>query len=221
MATISKENYLKAIYLLTRENGNRISTSVLANDLCVTNAAISDMANKLSKQGFVEYKKYKGIKILSKGKKIAVDILRKHRIWELFLVETLGYDWGDVHLEAEKLEHCTTNNLIDRIDEYLNFPAADPHGAPIPNKEGNYRIQTDDTIMSECEIGKNYTVTRVNDRNSDLMNYLSQIKISLNKEIKIIDKLNFDNSIIVEIDGINHSLSEILVNNIYLKESKK
>ena len=220
MATISKENYLKAIYGLAKTNGNIVSASALARELSVTNAAITEMANKLSKQGLIEYKKYRGIRILSKGKKIAIGVLRKHRLWELFLIETLGLNWSEVHNEAEKLEHSTSDFLIDRIDEYLNYPILDPHGSPIPNKEGVYRYEAESIAMHNCEIGKKYTVVKVNDRNPELIKYLSQINISLNKEIKISDKLLFDGSIIIEVDGNNHSLSEKLINNIFLSEIK-
>ena len=175
------------------------------------------MANKLSKQGFVEYQKYKGIKILSKGKKVATNVLRKHRLWELFLMDTLRLNWGEVHDEAEKLEHITSDSLIDKIDEYLNFPASDPHGAPIPDKNGEYRMNIDDFSMLKCEIGKSYLISRVNDKRRDLIVYLSKINIKINKKIKVIDKLRFDGSVIIEIDGISHTLSEKLINNIFIK----
>ena len=220
MKTISKENYLKAIYGLANKNGETVPTSVIARELNVSNAAISEMANKLSNQGFVEHKKYKGIKILAKGKKVAINVLRKHRLWELFLMETLGLNWGEVHHEAEKLEHSTSDLLIDRIDEYLNYPISDPHGAPIPNKSGNYRSEVKDFPMSECLIGKSYKISRVNDKSPDLMSYLSQINIALNKKIKINDKLSFDGSIIIAVDGISHSLSEKLIDNIFIKHLK-
>lgn len=218
MATISKENYLKAIYGLAKTSGTIVPSSILAKELGVTNAAISEMAKKLDKNGYIEYKKYKGIKILSKGRKLAVNVLRKHRLWELFLIKTLGLDWGEVHLEAENLEHSTTDALIDRIDEFLNYPTSDPHGAPIPSKDGIYRSETNDIPMYQCSVGKIYSVSRVNDRNIELIKYLSQIKMSLLKKIKVIDKLSFDNSVIIEIDGVRHSLSEKLVTNIYISE---
>lgn len=220
MATISKENYLKAIYGLTKTDSEIVSASALAKELCVTNAAITEMANRLSKQGLIEYRKYKGIKILAKGRKIAIGVLRKHRLWELFLIETLGLNWSEVHNEAEKLEHSTTEFLIDKIDEFLNFPILDPHGSPIPNKDGIYRYNADNISMNNCEVGKKYNVVKVNDRNPELIKYLSQINISLNKEIKISDRLVFDGSIIIEVDGKNHSLSEKLINNIFLSELK-
>ena len=220
MATISKENYLKAIYGLAKTNGNIVTASILAKELSVTNAAVTEMANKLSKQGLIEYRKYKGIKILAKGKKIAVGVLRKHRLWELFLIDTLGLNWSEVHDEAEKLEHSTTDFLIDKIDEYLKYPKSDPHGSPIPNKDGVYRSEIENIAMTDCKIGKQYKVVKVNDKNPQLTAYLSKINISLNKEIGISEKLEFDGSIIIEVDGEKYSLSEKLVSNIFLIELK-
>lgn len=220
MATISKENYLKAIYGLAKINGNIVSASSLAKELSVTNAAVTEMANKLSKQGLIEYRKYKGIKILAKGKKIAIGVLRKHRLWELFLIDTLGLNWSEVHAEAEKLEHSTTDFLIDKIDEYLKYPKSDPHGSPIPDKEGIYRTEIENISMLNCKVGSKYIIVKVNDKNPQLTEYLSKINISLNKEISITEKLAFDGSIIIEVDGQKHSLSEKLVSNIFLSEHK-
>jgi DtxR family Mn-dependent transcriptional regulator len=218
MANISKENYLKAIYSLSKKNEGYISSSEIAKELCVTNAAISEMANRLAKAGYIEYKKYKGIKILAAGEKLAISVLRKHRLWELFLIETLDLSWGDVHLEAEKLEHITSNFLIDKIDEFLKYPKLDPHGAPIPNKDGKYRLNSNDIALQDCEIGKTYKISRVNDKNTELINYLTKLELFLNKKIKIIDKLGFDGSVIIELDNQTHSLSEKLVKNIYITE---
>ena len=220
MSTISKENYLKAIYNLADKNGGVVSTSLVAKELNISNAAISEMASKLSEQGFIEYKKYKGLKILSKGKKVATNVLRKHRLWELFLIDTLNMNWGEVHEEAEKLEHSTSDELIDKIDEYLNYPSADPHGAPIPDKSGDLRMDLNDFSMSSCEVGKFYLVTRVSDKRKDLISYLSKINLILNKKIKIVDKLKFDGSVIIEIDGISHTLSEKVIGKIYIKKVK-
>ena len=218
MATISKENYLKAIYDLAYENDDGVPTSLLAKELNISNAAISEMASKLSDQGLIEYKKYKGLKILAKGKKIAKNVIRKHRLWELFLMETLNMNWGEVHDEAEKLEHSTSDRLIDKIDEYLNFPTSDPHGAPIPDKTGGYRIDIDDLSMSECRVGDTYLISRVNDKRKDLIVYLSKINMTLNKEIKVVDRLKFDGSVIIEIEGVSHTLSEKLIQNIFIKK---
>ncbi len=218
MATISKENYLKAIFSLSQRNGDIVSTSVLAKELTVSNAAISEMANRLASEGLITYKKYKGIKLLKRGEKIAISVLRKHRLWELFLIKTLNLNWSEVHTEAEKLEHCTSENVIDEIDKFLNFPKVDPHGAPIPNNDGSFRAHIDTTPMSNCKKGRSYIISRVRDKNPDLINYLSQIDISLNKKIEVKEKLDFDGSIIIEVDGVRHSLSEKLVENIFVSE---
>jgi len=218
--TISKENYLKSIYILARGNGNFVSLTALSKELNVTKSAVTEMSKKLYSQGCVKYVRYKGIKILPKGKKIALNVIRSHRLWELFLVETLGLSWDEVHLEAEKLEHFSSDFLIDKIDKHLNYPKLDPHGEPIPCKDGSYRLEIKDIPLSECEIGKQYKVSRVNDRNEELIKYLSKIKIELNKKIKIVDKLNFDNSVIIEIDGKLHTLSSKLVSNIYITKTK-
>lgn len=217
MATISKENYLKSIYSLAKEE-ERVSTSQLSATMNVSNAAISEMANKLSRQGYVKYEKYKGVKILPKGRKIAIDIIRKHRLWELFLIDTLGLDWTEVHDEAESLEHSTSEFLINKIDEYLNFPKSDPHGEPIPNINGEYREKIDDIPMKDCEEGQYYFVSRVRDHNNKIIEYLSKISLTINKKIKVNEILSFDGSIIVEIDGVKHSLSNTLIKYIYLKK---
>ncbi|MBK8945526.1 MAG: metal-dependent transcriptional regulator [Ignavibacteriae bacterium] len=221
MATISKENYLKTIFLLNSISGKIITSSELAKEMNVTKAAISEMANKLSEQGYVEYQKFKGIKLLAKGKKIAVDVIRKHRLWELFLIKTLGLSWDEVHAEAEKLEHYTTANLIDKIDEHLNFPVFDPHGEPIPNKKGEFRAEKNDIPLKESLVNKKYIIARVNDRSDELMKYLSKINISLNKEISIMEKINFDGSIIIESDKHRQMLSEKITENIYVREIEK
>ncbi len=128
----------------------------------------------------------------------------------------LGIDWSRVHIEAEHLEHSSSDFLIEKIDEYLNFPNLDPHGEPIPNSNGLYRSKSKDIKMEKCVTGEKYLIARVNDKSSELINYLSKINISLNKEIKIIDKLDFDGSVIIEIDKTQHSLSSTIVDSIYL-----
>ncbi len=221
MATISKENYLKSIYLLGREKGNLIGIADLSRELNVSKSAISDMATKLANQGYIDYQKYKGIKIITKGEKLAIDVLRKHRLWELFLIEILDLSWAEVHVEAEKLEHCTTKKLIDKIDEYLKYPKTDPHGEPIPNINGKFRVESNDFLMKNCLVNQSYQIVRVNDRSDDLMKYLTQINISLNKKVTVLERIEFDGSIIVEIDDARHMLSEKVLENIFVIQINK
>jgi DtxR family Mn-dependent transcriptional regulator len=221
MPTISKENYLKTIYLLSAElDGKPVTTNKLAEELNVSSAAISEMVKKLSYTGMVNYEKYKGIKTTPKGAKTALNVIRRHRLWELFLIDVLNLSWHEVHSEAELLEHYTSEYLINQIDEYLNFPTVDPHGQPIPDKHGIMRDEPMDFLMSECEIGKVYRISRVNDGNNELIKYLSKLEIKLNMLIKIEEKLSFDGSVIISADGNSHSLSEKLISNIYVTNDK-
>jgi len=217
MPTVSKENYLKAVYNRINESEGGATTSVLAEKLEVSNAAISDMAKKLSDQGLITYAKYKGMELTSKGEKIALKVIRRHRLWELFLMQSLGLSWSEVHDEAENLEHHTSDFLIDKIDEFLGTPKFDPHGDPIPQKNGVVPKSPEVVELGKAEVGKKYKVGRVSDKNNDLINYLTQIGIELSKEIEIIDKLSFDKSVIVKIDSKNYSLSELVASNVFLE----
>ena len=216
MPTISKENYLKTLYTKDKIQHQTVTTSKIAEELNVSNAATSEMAKKLSNDGLVKYKRYKGIELTSKGEKVALNGLRRHRLWELFLIEVLNLSWDEVHDEAELLEHQTSENLIDKIDEFLNYPEFDPHGAPIPNKNGDLPSMPSLKSLNDCSAGKNYKVARVIDRNSDLIKYFSRIGLELNKEIKIIERLNFDNSVIIQLNGNKITISEKTGRNIFL-----
>lgn len=208
MPTISKENYLKSIYSLNLTNETNVTTSQVAQKLEITNAATSEMARKLAKQGYLNYEKYKGVELTAKGKKVALQIIRRHRLWEVFLIKVLGLSWSEVHEEAERLEHNTSEVLINKIDEHLDFPEFDPHGHPIPNKNGDIPKLPKLVNLVDAEIGKRYKVYRVVDESSELIEYLTKLDLTLYKEIKIADRLSFDNSIIIEVNGSNHSLSE-------------
>ncbi len=220
MPTVSKENYLKAVYNQSLEERANATTSVLSEKLEISNAATSEMAKKLSDAGLVNYAKYKGVELTGEGKKIALKIIRRHRLWELFLIKVLGMSWSEVHDEAEKLEHFTSDFLIDKIDNFLGNPTVDPHGDPIPQKNGTLPKMPELINMQNAEIGKKYSVGRVNDKNSDLVNYLTKLGLELFKELEIVDKLPFDNSVIIKVDSINHSLSEFVASNIFLEKVK-
>ncbi len=219
MPTISKENYLKAVYGRSLEIGGGATTSSLSEELEVSNAAISDMAKKLSDEGLINYAKYKGIELTRPGKKIALTVIRRHRLWELFLIKVLGLSWSEVHDEAEKLEHSTSDFLLDKIDDFLGNPKVDPHGDPIPQKDGSMPTMPELISLHESEIGKKYRIGRVRDKSTELMNYLTKIGIELFKEIKIVDKLSFDNSVIIKVDSINHSLSEFVASHIFIEKA--
>jgi DtxR family Mn-dependent transcriptional regulator len=208
MPTISKEDYLKAIYNEVTVSSKTVSTAQLAGKLSVSNSATCDMAKKLADQGLIVYAKYKGIDLTSKGKKIALDIIRRHRLWELFLMKVLDLSWSEVHDEAEKLEHQTSNYLINKIDDFLDHPDFDPHGDPIPKRNGELPDLPKFISLKDCEVGKKYKIIRVNDENNEIIEYFTKLGLLLHKEITVIEKLSFDNTIFIQDDDTNHTLSE-------------
>lgn len=221
MSTISKENYLKAIFNYNSVEKENATTTRIAQDLSVSNAAISDMAKKLSSEGLIIYEKYKGMELTDKGEKLALNVVRRHRLWELFLMNVLGLAWSEVHDEAENLEHHTSEFLIDKIDEFLGCPEFDPHGHPIPNKNGIVPQGKKAIPMLECEIGFKYKFIRVDDRDSTLIDYLTKVGLLLNTEFEVVDKLSFDQSVTIQFNGKTHSLSKKISKSVFVNPVKE
>ncbi|MFA3782539.1 metal-dependent transcriptional regulator [Melioribacteraceae bacterium 4301-Me] len=217
MPTISKENYLKAIYQ-SIALGETATTSKLSRELNVSDAAISDMAKKLSKEGLISYEKYKGVVLTKEGQKIALKVIRRHRLWELFLTKVLGIPWGEVHNEAERLEHHSSEELINKIDEYLGYPTFDPHGDPIPKSNGDLPSMPKFFPLTKTKVGTTYKVVRVDDKNTELIKYFSKIGLAINGKIKILERLSFDNSINIEMNNKFFTFSEKVASSIYVNE---
>lgn len=219
MNNISQEDYLTAIYR-NLDDAGEIKPNLLAEKLEISNAAVTDMLRKLSRDGFVDYKKYKSIKLTSDGESYAKNMLRRHRIWEVFLHQSLGMSWDKVHEEAGKLEHSSSDQLINLLDEFLDYPEVDPHGYPIPDKNG--KIKKSKSVVSISELNENDTakIIRVNDDVKNLLSYISKIGITLGKEIFIKDKLEFDGSILIKIDGNEINLSNKIASNIFVEKIK-
>ncbi|MDZ7612318.1 MAG: metal-dependent transcriptional regulator [Flavobacteriaceae bacterium] len=136
MFSPSEENYLKAIYALQCDQGSPISTNLISEKICTKASSVTDMLKKLSAKNLVDYQKYQGVFLTDQGMKHALKVLRKHRLWEFFLVEKLNYKWEEVHVIAEQLEHINSESLVDNLDAFLGYPKFDPHGDPIPDKNG-------------------------------------------------------------------------------------
>jgi DtxR family transcriptional regulator, Mn-dependent transcriptional regulator len=219
MDNISQEDYLTAIFR-NLDDAGEIKPNLLAEKLEISNAAVTDMIRKLSRDGFVDYKKYKSIKLTSDGESYAKNMLRRHRIWEVFLHQTLGMSWDKVHEEAEKLEHSSSNELINLLEEFLDYPEVDPHGYPIPDKNG--RIKKTKYVVAITELNENDTakVIRVNDDVKNLLSYITKIGISLGKEITVKDKLEYDGSILVRLNGNDINLSNKVASNIFVEKIK-
>ncbi len=220
MQNISKEDYLGIIYKHKDDNGE-IKPNLIAEKLQISNAAVTDMLKKLSRDGHINYKKYKGISLTNSGENYARNIIRRHRIWEVFLNQIVGMPWEKVHEEANRLEHSASDELINRLEEMLEFPEYDPHGDPIPGKDGTLPKQKKSISLSRLKKKETGIVIRVNDFDSDFLNYISKIGVELNKEIKIKDILEFDHSMLVSIDGKNTNISNTIAANIFVEVKKK
>jgi DtxR family Mn-dependent transcriptional regulator len=213
--SISTEDYIKAAYKL-EEKGVKVTTSALASELKVADASITDMVKRLSERGLLKYEKYQGVELTAQGKKMALATLRRHRLWEMFLVEHLGYSWDEVHDEAERLEHVTSEDLEHRLDEALGFPTVDPHGDPIPSKAGVV-ARAVHPALAECSVGDIVRISRVSDADSELLQHASEIGLALNSKLTVKEKKNFDGSMVVKIGMKQQFISKIMAEAIYVQ----
>ena len=210
----SLEDYLKNIYSLQFSTG-KVTTTSLAERLNISPPAVSDMISKLSKSGHIKNTPYKGFELTKKGETIALNLVRKHRLWEVFLLEYLKYPWENVHNEAEKLEHASSDELISKLEKFLDFPKFDPHGHPIPDKNGKVHSEKT-TPAADLNIGDSAVIRQVSDESSEVLIYLSKAGLKLNDEIKVLEKINFDNSLQIHFRSGNIFLSEKLARNIFV-----
>jgi DtxR family transcriptional regulator, Mn-dependent transcriptional regulator len=201
MSTISEENYIKAIYRLSNEMNHEVTTNLIAERLNTKASSVTDMVQKLAAKKLVNYMKYKGVSLTPKGEKLALKIVRKHRLWELFLFQTLDFKWDEIHEIAEQLEHINSDLLIKRLDKFLNYPHIDPHGDPIPDEKGKFSENTS-VLLSGLKKGISGIVSRVNDKSSAFLGYLDKLGIQLGTEIEIIEYHEFDNSIDIRLNGL-------------------
>jgi len=216
MFSLSEENYLKAVYHLALETDKEISTNAIAEKLETKASSVTDMIKKLSDKKVLIYKKYKGVTLTKLGKKTAANVVRKHRLWEVFLVEKLNFSWDEVHEVAEQLEHIKSPKLINQLDAFLGFPERDPHGDPIPDENGNYN-QIEKRLLSTLKITEKGMCIGVNDSSSEFLQFLDKQEIALGQEIHVISKEPFDNSMTIRIDNRELSISNKISNNLYIK----
>ena len=216
MRTSSEEDYLKAIYALSYNN-NGASTNALANHLNMKASSITDMLKKLSDKGWVNYEKYKGATLNMDGKIIALSIVRKHRLWETFLVNKLNFKWDEVHEIAEQLEHIKSNELVDRLDDFLGNPKFDPHGDPIPNKDHEITDSRKRSYLSEVEVNRDVIIIGVKDSSAQLLQYLEKENMILGKNIIVLEIHDFDKSLRISINGKELNISERVAQNVLVQ----
>lgn len=194
MQSSTEENYLKVIYHLSYGTGTKVLTNQLAGHFNSTAASVTDMLLRLSEKKLVEYKKYYGVSLSQKGKKVAVDVIRRHRLWEVFLAKKLGFSWDEVHAIAEEMEHVSSNELIERLDKFLDYPKIDPHGDPIPDKNGRFK-PVPPLTLSQINTGLSLTIANTKSNNPMLLSYLKQNNLIPGGRVKVITKYEFDGSL--------------------------
>lgn len=216
--TYTEENYLKAIWSLSSDSRKGVSTNKLAERLETKASSVTDMIRRLSEKGLVDYIKYQGVKLSAEGRDVAVRVIRKHRLWESFLVDKLGFNWDEVHELAEQLEHIRSQELTDRLDAFLGHPACDPHGDPIPKRDGTFP-ELERKAISSYAPGETVILTGVTDSSANFLQFLNRLKLELGTELEIVEQFDFDHSMLVKRSGGDEQLlpagvvSQLLVTN--------
>jgi len=216
MLSLSEENYLKAIYHLQGDKDISVSTNDLSHHVNNKASSVTDMLKKLSEKSLVIYKKYQGVSLSADGRRTALKVIRKHRLWEVFLVEKLNFKWNEVHDVAEQLEHIKSEKLTDELDKFLDHPKRDPHGDPIPNKNGEFEA-FNKTLLAELEPNESGTCIGVRDTSDNFLDYLDKRKIALGKRLTVIEKEEYDKSMVIAFDDQQISISENIAQNLYIK----
>lgn len=213
--TASEENYIKSIYHLQQETST-VNTNSLAAEMQTRAASVTDMLKKLQSKKLLQYEKYKGFKLNESGKKIALGVVRKHRLWEFFLANKLGIEWDKVHAIAEELEHINSTELIQRLDNFLGNPSFDPHGDPIPDKNGKIPLLKQ-LSLSTAPVARSLTVSSVTNQTPQMLEMLKHYQINIGTQLKVIRQFEFDHSI--EIKVLKNTaciLSEQVAKNVFV-----
>ena len=214
--TLSEENYLKAIFHLEKKSKKGVSTNAIAEEMETKASSVTDMLKKLSEKKVLQYKPYQGALLTKEGRDYAIKVIRKHRLWECFLVEKLNFNWDEVHVVAEQLEHIKSDKLIRELDKFLEFPKTDPHGDPIPDQDGNIFV-VEKILLSSMQKKDKGICVGVNDSSSAFLKYLDKNEIALGKTIEVIGKEEFDDSMTILINDKKLTISGLAANNLYMK----
>ena len=216
MLTYSEENYLKTIYHLSLGEEGGISTNAIAERIETKASSVTDMIKKLDEKLLVNYQKYQGVTLTTEGLMAAKMIVRKHRLWEVFLVNKLDFNWDEVHDIAEQLEHIKSEKLIDKLDAFLGYPSEDPHGDPIPNAQGEI-TQKKKQLLSHITTQSRVICVGVRDSSSEFLQYLDKQKIAIGSVIEVLDIEPFDESVTIKIDGIQMMITKKIASNLFVQ----
>ncbi|MBE7178621.1 MAG: metal-dependent transcriptional regulator [Mucilaginibacter polytrichastri] len=217
MLSFTEENYLKTIYHLSQDNDKPVNTNSIAAVLETKAASVTDMLKKLSEKKLIDYVPYQGVTLTADGEKWALKTVRRHRLWEYFLVEKLKYKWDEVHELAEELEHIPSDTLIDRLEAFLDYPKLDPHGDPIPDKKGNVRSRALVPLAS-LKVGQHGIISGVSEHSAAFLQYLDKTKLTLGRKVLVADIMDFDGSVHLNSDDAGQiSISRDVAKNILIE----
>ena len=214
MYTLAEENYLKAIFKLSQITEN-VSTNQIAAELATKASSVTDMLRKLAEKLLINYTRYQGVSLTQSGEKVAINIIRRHRLWEFFLVEKLHFKWDEVHEMAEEMEHISSNELIDRLDEFMGFPTRDPHGDPIPDSNGNFKKNALKSI-SAVDVNTCGTISGVKDHSTAFLQYLEKQGLTIGKKITIKEIITYDNAVILQMENKDVQISRDVAINLLI-----
>ncbi|MFT5166628.1 MAG: DtxR family Mn-dependent transcriptional regulator [Saprospiraceae bacterium] len=219
MLSHTEENYLKAIFKLLEKGEKSASTNAISKEISTSAASVTDMLKRLSEKKLIHYEKYKGVTLTTTGNSTATSLIRKHRLWEVFLVDKLNFSWDEVHDIAEEMEHIQSNELINRLDAFLEHPKFDPHGDPIPDKEGNFAFRHQ-TSMKDIKVEGLAIIVGVKEHSTPFLQYLDQIGLILGTPIQVLEHIEYDGSTKIKInDTIEHIISFKVSKNIFVQKS--
>lgn len=214
----TEENYLKAIFKIVERSNKAASTNAISSEMSTTAASVTDMLKRLSEKELTHYEKYKGVKLTDKGNNIATHLIRKHRLWEVFLLEKLNFSWDEVHDMAEQLEHIQSPELVERLDEFLGFPKFDPHGDPIPDADGNFAYRKQ-TPLLELKPGEQGVVVGVQDHDPTFLQYLDRLGLVLGTHVKFMERFEYDESVKIVINNEREQiLSKKVAQNLFIQK---
>jgi DtxR family Mn-dependent transcriptional regulator len=216
LVTQSEENYLKSIYHLGNQGQDAVSTNAIAQKMDTKASSVTDMIKKLADKKLADYIKYQGVSLTNQGRLAATSVIRKHRLWEVFLVDKLNFSWDEVHDVAEQLEHINSKKLTKELDAFLDFPTHDPHGDPIPDADGIIK-PSEKIMLSKVGVDTSCVCVGVNDSSTSFLKYLDKHNIALGTPIKVISKEDFDESMQVAINSKILHISKTISNNLYVK----
>ncbi|MFT5102511.1 MAG: DtxR family Mn-dependent transcriptional regulator [Candidatus Latescibacterota bacterium] len=216
MFTLAEENYLKAIYHLEQKIEGEVSTNAIAERMETKPSSVTDMVQRLAEKEVLSYKKYRGTLLTPSGRRIAANVIRKHRLWEVFLVDKLNFHWDEVHEIAEQLEHIQSEELVARLDKYLGHPDFDPHGDPIPDKDGNMKT-TKKKLLSELLKNQRCVCVGVKESSSEFLQYLDKKNINIGTKLTVLGKEFFDGSMVIQVKQDQFFISKKIAENLYVQ----